>query len=101
MRRIATNGDDTDGYKMTTMLTTADELRHALRSLARSHRISLVAITLFAVTVGVTTAIYAVIDAVMLRPIGLGAPDRTVVIWQRDDTRGTPVVEVAHGEVDA
>src|SRR6186997_3694303 len=46
MRRIPTNGDDTNGYKMTTVLTTADELRHALRSLARSHRISLVAITL-------------------------------------------------------
>ena len=37
----------------------------------------------------------------MLRPIEMHAPDRTVVMWQRDDTRGTPVVEAAHGEVDA
>jgi len=63
-------------------------------------RVSLVAIALFAVTIGVTTAIYAVVEAVILRPINMRAPKRTAVIWQRDDPRGTPVVEAAHGEVD-
>ena len=67
----------------------AHELRHALRSLVRSRRISLVSVTLFAVTIGVTTAIDALVDAVMLRPIDMLAPDRTVVIWQRDDARDT------------
>ena len=85
---------------MATMHTTAHELRYALRSLVRSKRVSLVTIALFAVTIGVTTAIYAVVEAVMLRPIGMRAPERTVVIWQRDDARGTPVVEASHGEVD-
>jgi hypothetical protein len=68
--------------------------------LVRSKRISLLAVALFALTVGVTTAIYAVVEAVMLRPTSMRAPDRTVVMWQRDDARGTPVVEAAHGEVD-
>ena len=85
---------------MTAMLATPHELRHALRSLVRSRRISLVSVTLFAVTIGVTTAIYAVVDAVMLRPIEMLAPDRTVVIWQRDDARDTPVVEAAYEEID-
>lgn len=66
----------------------------------RSRRISLVSVTLFAVTIGVTTAIYAVVDAVMLRPIEMLAPDRTVVIWQRDDARDTPVVEAAYDEIN-
>ena len=83
------------------MRTIAQELPRAFRALVRSRRISLVATSLFAVTIGATTAIYAVVDAVMLRPIEMHAPDRTVVMWQRDDTRGTPVVEAAHGEVDA
>jgi putative ABC transport system permease protein len=82
------------------MPATARELGHALRSLVRSRRISLLSVTLFAVTMGVTTAIYAVVDAVMLRPIAMLAPDRTVVIWQRDDARDTPVVEAAYGEID-
>jgi putative ABC transport system permease protein len=86
---------------MTAMGTTAYEVRHALRSLVRSKRISLAAIALFAVTIGSTTAIYAVVEAVVLRPIVMRAPDRTVVIWQRDDARSTPVVEAAYGEVDA
>jgi putative ABC transport system permease protein len=83
-----------------TMSTSANALRHALRSLVRSRRISSVSVTLFAVTIGVTTAIYAVVDAVMLRPIDMLAPGRTVVMWQRDDARDTPVVEAAHGEID-
>ena len=85
---------------MATMHTTAHEFRYALRSLVRSKRVSLVTIALFAVTIGVTTAIYAVVEAVMLRPIAMRAPERTVVIWQRDDARGTPVVEASYGEVD-
>lgn len=86
---------------MPAMRTTAHEFRYALRSLVRGNRISLAAIALFAVTIGVTTALFAVIEAVMLRPIGMRAPDRTVVIWQRDDARGTSVVEAAYGEADA
>ena len=86
---------------MTAMPATPPEFRHALRSLVRSRRISLVSVTLFAVTIGVTTAIYAVVDAVMLRPIEMLAPDRTVVIWQRDDARDTPVVEAAYEEIGA
>ena len=64
---------------MAAMRTMAHELRHALRSLVRGKRISSVAIALFAVTIGVTTAIYAVVEAVMLRPISMRAPGRTVV----------------------
>ncbi|HET9267044.1 MAG TPA: ABC transporter permease, partial [Vicinamibacterales bacterium] len=78
-----------------------DDLRHAIRSLRRSGRTTAVAILLFAVTIGVTTAIYAVVEAVILRPSAMRRPDRTVVIWQRDDARSTPVVEVSYGEVAA
>jgi putative ABC transport system permease protein len=82
------------------MRTTFDDLRHAFRSLRRSRRTAAVAITLFAVTIGVTTAISAVVDAVILRPSAMGDAGRTVVVWQRDDARGTPVVEASHGEID-
>ena len=85
---------------MAAMRKIAHELRHALRSLVRGKRVSSVAIALFAVTIGVTTAIYAVVEAVMLRPISMRAPGRTAIIWQRDDLRETPIVEAAHGEVD-
>jgi hypothetical protein len=69
-----------------------DDMRHALRSLQHGRAATLLAVGLFAVSIGVTTAIYAAVEAVMLRPGPLAAPDRTIVAWQRDDTRGTPVV---------
>ena len=80
------------------MRTTLDDLRHAARSLRRSRRTTAAAVVLFAVTIGVTTAIYAVVEAVILRPSAMRAPDRTVVVWQRDDARGTPIVEVSYDE---
>jgi putative ABC transport system permease protein len=76
-----------------------DDLRHALRSLRHSGRTTAAAVVLFAVTIGVTTAIYAVVEAVILRPSAMRAPDRTVVVWQRDDARGTPIVEASYDEV--
>src|SRR6185369_1786929 len=61
-------------------------------------RVALLSVTLFAVTIGATSAIYAVLEAVILRPGAMRTPERTVVVWQRDDARGTPTVEVAYGE---
>jgi predicted permease len=75
-----------------------DDIRHALRSLRTSPRTTLLSVTLFAATLGATSAIYAVVQAVILRPSAMQTPDRTAVIWQRDDARGTPVVEVSYGE---
>lgn len=77
------------------------DLRDAFRSLNRDRGFASVAILLLALTLGATTAVYAVVDAVILQPMMFGAQDRTVVIWQRDSRRSTPVVEVALGEVES
>ena len=77
------------------------EARDAVRSLVRDRGATLLSVSLLALTIGATTAVYAVVHAVVLRPLAFAAPDRTVVIWQRDPARETPVVEVALGEVDA
>lgn len=53
----------------------------------------------FAVTIGAVTAIYAIVHAVVLRPFPFADQDRLVVIWQRDDRRALPVIEVAHDEM--
>ena len=83
------NGHD-DSSRASTRLPLVDA--QPAHSVAR-HR-------LFATTIGVTGALFAVVDAIMLRPLAMRAPDRTVVIWQRDNARSTPVVEAAYGEID-
>ncbi len=74
-------------------------LRSAFRSLSRDRGFTTLAIILIAVTGGATTAVYAVIDAVMLAPMPFADEERTVVVWTRDPARDTPVVEVALGEI--
>ena len=76
------------------------DLRDAARSLARDRAFAALAILLLSITGGATTAVYAVVDAVLMRPMAFGVPDRTVVMWEIDAARATPVVEVALGEVD-
>jgi putative ABC transport system permease protein len=76
-------------------------LRSAFRSLARDRGFTTLAIILIAVTGGATTAVYAVIDTVMLAPMPFADEERTVVVWTRDPARDTPVVEVALGEIKA
>jgi putative ABC transport system permease protein len=77
------------------------DVRDAFRSLVRDRGFTTVAVLLFALTGGVTTAVYAVVQSVVLQPMSFGDQKRTVVIWERDLARQTPVVEVALGEVNA
>ena len=75
-------------------------VRHALRTLRRDWRTTLLAVGLLAVTIGAVMAIFAIVDAVLLRPLPVANQDRVVVIWQRDDRRALPIIEVAHGEME-
>ncbi|MEZ5288242.1 MAG: ABC transporter permease [Vicinamibacterales bacterium] len=72
----------------------------ALRSLRRDPGFAALAITLLALTSGATTALFSVLYAVVLQPLGIGDADRTVVIWEYDSARSTPVVEVGLGEAE-
>jgi predicted permease len=76
-------------------------LRSAFRSLSRDRGFTTLAIILIAVTGGATTAVYAVIDAVMLAPMPFADEERTVVVWMRDVARDSPVVEIGLGEAHA
>ncbi len=76
-----------------------DLVREAVRSLLHDRRFTAVAVALLAVTIGAVTAVYAIVHAVVLRPFPFADQDRLVVIWQRDDRRALPVIEVAYGEM--
>ena len=77
-----------------------NELSHALRALIRDRSLTIPAIILLALTLGATAGIYAVVDAVLLRPLPFADQDRTVVVWQRDLANQAPVIEVALGEAE-
>ena len=77
------------------------DVRDVFRSIVRDRWFALTAIGLLALTIGTTSGVSAIVNAVMLQPMAMVDPHRTVVIWQSDPTRDTPVVEIALGEENA
>lgn len=62
------------------MTSFVHDLRHSLRLLAKSPAFALVAILIIALGIGANTAIFSVVDAVLLRPLPYPGADRLVVL---------------------
>ena len=56
------------------------DLRYAFRQLRKSPRFTLNAVLILALGIGVTTAIFSLIQAVLLHPVGIGNPARMVAL---------------------
>jgi putative ABC transport system permease protein len=59
------------------------DLRFGLRTLVRNPAFSIVAVLTLTLGVGANAAIFSVVNAVLLRPLPWGEPDRIVTIWSR------------------
>jgi putative ABC transport system permease protein len=60
----------------------AQDLRYGLRSLVRNPGFSVVAILALALGIGPNSAIFTIVNAVLLKPLPMPEPNRVVMIWQ-------------------
>src|SRR3954471_14920263 len=58
------------------------DVRFALRSFRRAPAVALVSVLLLAVGIGLTTAVFSVVEGVVLRSLPFREPDRLVAIGQ-------------------
>jgi predicted permease len=66
------------------------DLRYSLRSLARNPGFTAVVVIVLALGIGANTAIFTVIDSVLLKPLPYPDPGRLVKIWGRFTGIGIP-----------
>ena len=59
------------------------DVRYALRTFMRSPAFSLAAILTMAIGIGATTAVFAVVDAVLLRPLPYRDPSKVMLLWTK------------------
>ena len=64
------------------MRTLASDLRLAVRSLTKHRSVTIVAVATLALSIGITTAVFSVVNGVVLRPLQFKNPDRLVALCE-------------------
>src|SRR4051812_37049105 len=74
------------------------ELKLAFRILAKSPAFVLIAVATLALAIGANTAVFSLVNALLIRPLPYANPDRLILLWEQFVAQGLERIPVSAPE---